>query len=331
MTSSNDGIVLAGDIGGTKTDLGLFRLEGSRPTAVVEQSYPSSEYRLFRDVVEQFLADHPSEVHSVCVGIAGPVQGGRTKATNLPWEVSEDELTERFSWERVKLINDLAATAHAIRVLDESEFAVLNEGVGDPNGVIGLVAPGTGLGMSLTAFCDGTPVVLSSEGGHVEFGPRDEDETDLLHYMFRHYDHVSVERLASGPGLQAIYQWLKESRDHNEPSWLTDLLETQDPSKVISETALGGKDALCREALDRFIAIIGAAAGNLALTGLTSGGMYLGGGIPPKILPRLKDGPFLEAFCAKGRFRQLLSRMPVKVILNSKAAILGAARVAFDL
>lgn len=193
-----------------------------------------------------------------------------------------------------------------------------------------MVAPGTGLGIGLLVFHDRKPTVIPSEGGHVDFAPRNQLEIDLLRYLLRRIPRVSVERVASGPGLYTIFSWLKEYRQYQEPDWLTERLAQGDPARAISEAALGEKEPLCSEALDIFVSIIGAVSGNLALTALITGGLYLGGGIAPKIITKLRDGTFMEAFTAKGRFREMLSDIPVRVILNDQAALLGAAWCAFQ-
>jgi glucokinase len=322
--------VLAGDVGGTKTNLGLFQLKGERPEAVAIQSYPSAEYAGLEEVVLQFQRDQGQTVEAACFGIAGPVQKGVSRATNLPWTVSEQSIIERCRIAEVTLINDLAATANAIPILHESELEDLNKKPAEHGGAIGLVAPGTGLGIGLLVFRDGKPTVIPSEGGHVDFAPKNELEIDLLRYLLRRMPRVSVERVASGPGLQTIYSWLKEYRQYQEPGWLTQRFQQEDPAKVISEAALSEKEPLCSEALDMFVSIIGAISGNLALTALTTGGLYLGGGIAPKIITKLRNGTFMDAFLAKGRFRGMLSDMPVRVILNDRAALLGAAWCAFQ-
>ncbi|MEW6114257.1 MAG: glucokinase, partial [Thermodesulfobacteriota bacterium] len=311
--------VLAGDVGGTKTNLGLFQLKGDRPEAIAVKSYPSSEYAGLEEVVLQFLHDQNQTVDSACFGIAGPVQKGISRVTNLPWTISEQSIIERCGIAKVTLINDLAATANAIPMLGESELEDLNKKPVEPGGAIGLVAPGTGLGIGLLVFRDGRPTVVPSEGGHVDFAPRNEIEIDLLRYLLRRMPRVSVERVASGAGLHTIYSWLKEYRQYQEPDWLAERLRQGDPARVISEAALGENEPLCAEALDIFVSIIGAISGNLALTALTRGGLYLGGGIAPKIIGKLLDGTFMEAFTAKGRFQEMLSQIPVRVILNDQA------------
>jgi glucokinase len=318
-------VALAGDIGGTKTNLGFFTSGDERPEPIVVASYSSTEAASFEDVAARFAKDHPASVVSACFGIAGPVIDGVCQATNLPWRVSEFDLKKHFGWRDVRLINDLAATALAVPLLREDELYPLNPVPGQKGGTIGIVAPGTGLGMALLAFGGGRPHLISSEGGHGDFAPRTDEEVDLWRYLHALFDHVSIERVVSGPGLFSIYSWLRERHHSAEPTWLTEEMRTMEPAAAISEAALTERDPLCVNALDLFVSILASSAANLALTAMTTGGIYLGGGIPPKILPKLKDGTFLQAFVAKGRFRKLVSEIPVRVILNDKAALLGAA------
>lgn len=325
-------LCLAGDIGGTKTNLGLFSLGEERPVLEDLGEYPSAEASGLNELVERFLSRRGTPtVSSACFGIAGPVADGRAKATNLPWVVSEADMARRFEWERIRLINDLTATAYSVSMLRDSELHVLNSAEPDPEGTIGLVAPGTGLGIGLIAVKDGRHSPLPSEGGHAEFAPKDRREIDLLLHLLNSMPHVSIERVASGPGLFTIYSWLREYRGYPEPDWLTQRIEKGDPSEVVSEAGLVDRDPVAVEALELFVSIIGSAAGNLALTAMTTGGVYLGGGICPKILPLLQKGHFMKSFTAKGRFTDLLRSIPVKVILNDKAALLGAACHAFSL
>jgi glucokinase len=321
--------ILAGDIGGTKTNLGLFARGERRPSPLRIESYPSRESPNLEHIIEEFLQSHPSSISSACFGIAGPVVNGRCKTTNLPWEVSEARLQKKFKWAKAHLLNDLAATALSIPLLTRGEWVSLNRGKRQEGGNVALVAPGTGLGQSLLVFHQGRYAPVSSEGGHVDFASNTEAQVNLWRFLRGKYGHVSVERVVSGPGLVDIYSWLRDSSRLGEPSWLKELFKEEDPARVITDCALGGKHALCVEALDAFASILGAVAGNLALTGLTMGGVYLGGGIPPKILPVLKSGRFLEAFLNKGRFSDLLKKIPIRVILNERAALLGAAEWAF--
>ncbi len=327
--SRHRSMVLAGDIGGTKTNLGLFRMGKKRPVAELIETYASQESPNLASIVEKFSARHRVSVSRACFGVAGPVRNGRCRTTNLPWDVSEKKLKNRFGWDRVHLINDLTATAYAVPLLTGRELFSLNPGRKSKGENLGLIAPGTGLGMALLVCRDGGYVPVASEGGHSDFAPQNKAEIALWEYLHVRVGHVSVERVLSGPGLFIIYCWLKFTDQGSEPAWLAEKMSEGDLARVISEAALVEKEPLCVKALDLFVSILGAAAGNLALTGLTRGGMYLGGGIAPKILPKLQEDLFMKAFVNKGRFMPLLEDTPVRVILNDKAALLGAAYRAF--
>ncbi|MBP1738400.1 MAG: glk [Deltaproteobacteria bacterium] len=323
-------VVLAGDIGGTKTNVGLFVMGRERPEPLVVESFASREVPGLETIVERFLKRNPAPISSACFGIAGPVINGRCKTTNLPWVVSETLMQRRFRWRHVRLLNDLAAAAMAVPFLRRSEQVSLNKGIMQKKGNLALLSPGTGLGQAILAYKDGEYVPLSSEGGHVSFSPTTEGEVELWRYLRKKFSHVSVERVLSGPGLVNIYSWLRDSGQFEEPPWLKELMKQGDPAKAISENALRKEQALCVESLRLYVSLLGKTSGNLALTSLAVGGVYLGGGIPPKILPALKLGSFMKAFTSKGRFADFLARIPVRVILNDKAALLGAAHAAFE-
>ena len=298
--------VLAGDIGGTKTHLGLFQMGKLRPIPKAIETYSSPNASNLEHIISRFLDKYQVSATSACFGVAGPVQGGRSKTTNLPWSISESSIRERFKWDDVRLINDLTATAYAIPLLSVRDFHSLNKAKARKGQNLALVAPGTGLGMALLIWVDNKYFPVPSEGGHADFGPNNEKEAELWQYLHQTLGHVSVERVLSGPGLFNIYSWLRDSGRHREPGWLAKNLKEMDPARAITEAAIDNKDPLCMEALDRFIAIFGAVAGNLALTGMTTGGVYLGGGISPKILPKLKEEAFMEVFTNKGRLKDLL-------------------------
>ena len=326
MTISKDKtFVLAGDIGGTKTNLGLFLKGKKRPVPKVIETFPSQNLPDLEHIIRQFLEMHPVPVTHACFGIAGPVVNGKSKTTNLPWSVSEDRIKKQFKFHHVKLVNDLTATVMAIPLLSKDEFYPLNQAASIKDQNLALIAPGTGLGNAMLIYQNGRYLPVSSEGGHADFAPNNEAEIKLWRYLHQHYGHVSVERVLSGSGLVNIYNWLKDSGRFNEPEWLEQKRKEMEPAKAIAEAALTNRDPGCVEALNMFVSIFGAAAGNLALTGITTGGVYLGGGIPPKILSKLKDDIFIRAFTNKGRFKGFLERIPVNVILNDKAALIGAA------
>ncbi len=322
--------LLAGDVGGTKTVLGLFRADAGRLQAVAEKTYDSRAAGGLEELAEDLLNRHPASVAAACFGIAGPVAAGAVRLTNLGWHISEKDLRERFGWHRVRLINDLAATGLAVLWLSERERYVLKGACADREGTIALVAPGTGLGQALLVRESGRLLPVASEGGHVDFAPTDETEIRLWRFLRRRYGHVSVERVLSGPGLVLIHEWLIRERP-GDAGDSDQTAEGEDPAAAIAQRAMDGSDGLCREALLRFCGILGAVAGNLALTGLATGGVYLGGGIPPKILPILKESDFIARFTAKGRFSDFLSAVPVWVIQNDRAALMGAARCALAL
>ncbi len=317
--------ILAGDIGGTKTNLGLFKRGKNRPHLKIFRSFSSKESPDLETNIERFLGEYPCRIFSACFGIAGPVVKGVSKTTNLPWTVSEDKIKRRFGWDRISIINDLTATAMAIPLLRGRELTPLNNA--RPGGLknIALVAPGTGLGEALLIFQDGIFTPVSSEGGHADFSPSNEEEIDLWRFLHRQWGHVSMERLLSGPGLVNIYHWLKASGRYKEPAYLKRMTGKMDPARAITQAALERKNPLCEKVLDIFVSALGAESGNLALKGMTTKGVYLGGGIPPKILPKLKQGLFMKSFTNKGRFKGLLEKIPVKVIMNDKAALLGSA------
>ena len=325
-----DTVVLAGDIGGTKTSIGLFVMGNKRPEPLVVETFPSRDAPHPENLVDRFLKRNPAPIASAGFGIAGPVLNGQCRTTNLPWVVSEARMKRRFHWRQVRLLNDLVAAALAIPLLRRSELVSLNKGMRQKQGNLALLSPGTGLGQAMLVFQDGKYAPLSSEGGHVDFSPTTEEEIELWRFLMKKFAHVSVERVLSGPGLVNIYTWLRDSGRFEEPLWLKELMKQGDPAKAISENALRKEQALCVESLRLYVSMLGNAAGNLALTGMAVGGVYLGGGIPPKILPGLKQGPFLKAFTDKGRFADFLARIPVRVILNEQGALLGAACAAFD-
>ncbi len=354
-------MILAGDIGGTKTNLGLFVPDPGGPRQLAAATFASASFPGPGPMVEEFLrqpevagaiaagaaagsrAAGTPGIGAACFGVAGPVTGNRCIAPNLAWQIDGDALAAELRLPVVRLVNDLAATAEGLSLLPAAELATLQEGVAPaPGGAAGaadhaapgrgnqvLIAAGTGLGMALLPVVGGARVTVASEGGHADYAPRDEDEVALLLGLRRRFgEHVSVERVVSGPGLRAVYEHLRDSGHAPESQEVRAALAAGDPSRVIAEAGLGGGDALSGRALDLFASAYGAAAGNLALTGTATGGVYLGGGIAPKILPKLREGRFLAAFLDKGRFSGYLERIPVRVVLNDRTALLGAARSA---
>jgi glucokinase len=321
-------MLLAGDIGGTKTKLAIFSIEGGPRSPLAKATFPSARYDSLEAIAAEFLAqtDHP--IDRATFGVAGPVVGGRATITNLPWVIDEAQLETELGLSNAHLMNDLVAVAHAVPFLQPSDLHALSEGEAIHGGTIAVVAPGTGLGEAFLTWDGARYIAYPSEGGHVDFAPTNELEIGLLRYLQPRFDHVSYERICSGIGMPNIYAYLKESGYADEPAWLAEkLAQVDDPTPVIATTALDEERTceLCVAALDMFVSILGTEAGNLALKVLATGGVYLGGGIPPRILPALEKGSFMESFLRKGRFADLLERMPVHVILNSEAALLGAA------
>jgi glucokinase len=328
MRMENDPLILAGDIGGTHSRLALLTTDQGRLVFVREQTFASREEPSLESLLRKFLAGAEHPVTHGCIGVAGPVRQGRCEATNLPWIIDAAALARQLHLARVGLINDLAAQAYGIEVLEEKDFEVLNPGTQDPHGNRAVIAAGTGLGEVGLFRCGGELRPFASEGGHADFAPRNHLEMELLDYLLRHHSRVSAERVLSGRGLVNLYHFLKESGRGQEPAWLADALRADDPAAVISRNALDGRSPLCDQALDLFVTLYGAEAGNLALKLMATGGVYLGGGIAPKIIARLREPLFMNAFTAKGRMKPLVQAMPVRVILNPKTALLGAARFA---
>ena len=321
-------MILAGDIGGTKTILALFEGDGSAPPAV-EETFPSQKHRTFDEIVDTFVSRHKPKVALACVGVAGPVKNGRCEATNLPWVVDAADLARELGIARAWLLNDLEAYAYGIAALRPEDLVVLNEGADDARGNRCVVAAGTGLGEA-GIFWDGVGWrPFASEGGHTDFAPTNELEIELLRHLLQRHERVSWERLVSGMGLVNIYRFLKETGREDEPAWLAEAMRAEDPGAVIGRHARDGRSPLCAKAMDVFLELYGSEAGDLALKMMATGGVYLGGGIAPKNLERLKEGAFLRRFLAKGRMRALMESMPVRVILNEKTGLLGAAHGAF--
>ena len=321
-------MILAGDVGGTKTMLALFEPGGGAPVLVREATMPSREFDSLEAVVERFLAAGPrGDITAACIGIAGPVVDGRAVTTNLPWVVDERRLAAAIPAPRVRLLNDLEATAHGIWALNEDELVSLQSGA-LRRGNLAVIAAGTGLGEAIVVIDGGRRTVIAIEGGHADFGPRGELEEDLLRYLRKEFGRVSYERVLSGPGLVNVYRFLRDTGVAGESSQTAQLMAASDPAAVVTELGVAGADRLCAMALAVFISVYGAEAGNLALKALAVGGVIVAGGIAPRILPALRAGSFVAAFRDKGRLASLMETIPVLVALNPKTALLGAARVA---
>lgn len=318
-------MILAADVGGTKTVIGLFEKAGGRLRVVRDDTFPSHSYDSLNAILNRFLnAESRASLLAACFGVAGPIIEGRSRTTNLPWELDERALADTLQIPHVTLLNDLEATAYGVLHLEPGDLCTLQPGH-PRKGNIAVISAGTGLGQAILYWDGGRYHSLATEGGHADFAPRNNLEIELLRYLQRTFDHVSYERLLSGPGLFNIYRFLRERADASEPDRLRTRIAEEDPGAVISEVGLAGDDPLCRQALDLFVSVYGAEAGNLALKAFAVGGVYLGGGIAPKILPKLQDGTFTRAFTDKGRFTELLRSIEVKVALNPRAPLLGAA------
>ena len=324
-------MILAGDVGGTKTALALFdeACGGLRPLR--DATFPSKDHASLEEIVATFLAAGEAvPPRAACFGVAGAVIEGKSQATNLPWHLDEGLLARASGAPHAKLLNDLEATAYGMLRLRPDELAPLNPKAAAPRkGNVAVIAAGTGLGEAMLYWDGHRYHPISSEGGHGDFGPRTDPEIDLLRYLRQRHGHVSYERVLSGPGLHNVYNFLRDSGAHPEPAALAGrLAAAADPSAVISELGLAGEEPLCAAALELFCTLYGAETGNLALKCVAVGGVFVGGGIAPKILPALRQGAFLRGFLDKGRFAALLETIPVQVALNPRAALLGAAHYA---
>jgi glucokinase len=320
--------VLAGDIGGTKTVLAVYAVEPGRdPVGVRQQAYASKAYAGLEQVVAEFLAAGGERVSAAAFGIAGPVVDDAVTTTNLPWRIEAAALSAALGGVRVRLMNDLETTAYGALVLPPAQVRTLTPGVGRP-GNRAVIAAGTGLGQAFL-YWDGTRHhAAATEGGHVDFAPRDAREVGLLEYLRRQYPRVSYERVLSGPGLVNVFRFLTDDLGRPVAAEVSRRLADEDPAAVIGEAGVRGVCATCVEALDMFAAIYGAQAGNLALTVMAIGGVYVGGGIVTKILPALARGGFLTAFTAKGRYAAFMTDIPVHVLLDPGTALVGAAHAA---
>jgi len=321
-------MILAGDVGGTNTRLAVFDDTGGRLAPAAEATFPSREHGSLEAVLQKFNAAHPLSIDRACFGVAGPVRNGRCDATNLAWVVDARLVARELRLQAVGLINDLEANAWGIGVLEPDDLALLNPGAPDAEGNQAIISAGTGLGEAGLTWDGKQHRPFATEGGHSDFAPRNHLEMELLDYLLKQFQRVSYERVVSGPGLLNIYRFLRDTGRGEETAWLAERMRDQDPGAVISQAALEGKSDLCVQALDLFVSLYGAEAGNLALKVLATGGVFLGGGIAPKIIRKLQDPIFLTAFTAKGRMKPLLQAIPVRVILNDKTALLGAAHFA---
>ena len=321
-------MILAGDIGGTNARLAYFQPQNGHLRLVSEQTYPSREHSEFGEIVSQFVDASGTHPEAACFGIAGPVRNGRVETSNLPWVIEQSRLAKQIHLPATLLINDLEASAWGIGALENSDLVPLNRVSGPAVGNQGVIAPGTGLGEA-GLFWDGKRHhVFACEGGHTDFGPQGDLQIELVRFLQARFGHVSYERVLSGPGLVNVYGFLRETGCGKESAEFAAALKKGDPAAVISRGALDGTQPLAEKALDLWIEVYGAEAANLALKVMATGGLFLAGGISPKILAKLKGPAFMKSFVEKGRLRPLLEAMPVHVIINEKAGLLGAARCA---
>ena len=338
-------MILAGDVGGTKTRLAICQLENGRIIRQQTDTFVSRDYSCLEEVVQDFINKYGVSVTKSCFGVPGPVVNGEAKATKLPWHFKEERISSELNIPTVKLVNDLVATAAAVPHLMPEDLYVLyegepqsstaegqsqNSGSGNKEDVIGVLAPGTGLGQAYVYTNAGQRYIMASEGGHADLAPTNEQEAKLFQYLMSKHDHVSYDRVLSGPGLNSIYTFLKETGFASEPPELEKRLREEDPGKVITTTGKTGEYELCAEALNIFASILGAQAGNMVLNLLATGGIYLGGGIPAGIYEKLADGMTVNSYLKKGRLSYLVEKTPLYVILDDHTALLGAAYIASE-
>ncbi len=323
-------MILAGDVGGTKVHLALYGFEHGQLVHIRDERFPAHEFSGLQEIVVRFLKESANpEITAACFGVPGPVRGGRLRLTNLPWVLDTHELSAALNITHLFLINDLEANAYGIPELAPDQIMTLNQGDPAAVGNRALVSAGTGLGEGVLVWNGKTHIPMASEGGHSDFAARNQLEMDLLAWLMRKLNgRVSYERVISGPGLTNIYSFLRDEKHMEEPAWLRDRMQTEDPNAVIGEAGEAGQSELCAKALEMFAAAYGAEAGNMVLTVLATGGMYIGGGIAPKMLKTMQSGAFMQAFVDKGRLSDLPVHTPVRIILESRAALMGAAAYA---
>ena len=322
-------MLLAGDVGGTKTLLGLFEPADRRPRSVATRSYATRAFDRFSDILDAFARDvgRPLRIEAAVAGVAGPVVDNRAHLTNIVWNMAADDIARHLGTPRTRLVNDLDAMARSAEVLAPDEIVVLQEGVMRDDGNAVVIAAGTGLGEAYLHRVNGRLRPVPSEGGHADFAPRTDREIELLRMLRSEYGRAEVEHVVSGPGLLHLHRF---THGRTPCSAVQDLTPDAEPA-AISQAAMAARCPACAEALSLFLEAYGAEAGNLALRGVATSGVYVGGGMAPKILPALQNGRFLEAFRAKGAMSELVARVPVKVILNPEAGLIGAAAYAQEL
>jgi glucokinase len=319
-------IILAGDIGATKTHLGLYRDTGGSLTRVHDHVYPTQDFPSLEAMLTDFIMGR-EQIAVACLGVPGPVIGGLAHPTNIRWDIKEQSLLTVLHGASTRLVNDLVATAYGMLHLEPSDIVELQKGEEMQAANIAVIAAGTGLGEAGLIAAGSRWSAVATEGGHCDFAPRGAEQVALLQFLEREFGHASYERAVSGLGLHNLYRFLLEFLPEPEPEWLQRRMAAGDPSAVVGEVALAGQDPRCIHALELFTDIYGAEAANLALKFLAFGGLYIGGGIAPKILPFMQQR-FMRSFLNKGRLSAVLERMPVRISLNEETALLGAAHLA---
>lgn len=322
-------MILAGDIGATHSRLAAFRPEGNKLPLVVEKIYDSQNHPGLADIVGNFVRSEGIPAQSACFAVAGPVRGGKSKISNLPWTIESRDLAKQLNLRSVGLINDLEAYAYGLDSLESKDFVTLHEGSEDAEGNTAVISAGTGLGEAGLLWDGFRQHPFACEGGHADFAPRNELQIELLKYLLAHHKTVSYERALSGPGIKNIYDFFRNTKRVEEPASLREQMNaTKDAPALISQLALEKKSPICEQTMLMFVSVYGAEAGNCALKFMSLGGIFIGGTIAAKNIPLMKRPEFLEAFFDKGRMRPLLELIPVKIVLNDDAGLLGAARYA---
>jgi len=320
-------MILAGDIGATRTRLAAFDTEGNRLRCVVEKTYKSQEHDGLAGILSQFIKEEGIPVHSACFGVAGPVRGGRSRISNLPWTIDSRELSKQLKLTSVGLLNDLEAYAYGIDALESKDFISLSEGAEDAEGNRAVISARTGLGVAGMYWDGFRHHPFACEGGHADFAPRDDLQMQLLAHLQKKFGRVSCERILSGPGIKNIYEFLRDTQKADEPQWLRDqMAAAKDQPALISQLALEGKAEICDRTLSIFVSVFGAETGNCALHFMSTGGIFIGGSIAAKIVAKMKDPAFMRSFLDKGRMEAVLKDMPVRIVLNDDCGIIGAAR-----
>jgi glucokinase len=320
-------MILAGEIGATRTRLAAYESDGNTLSKVVEKIYMSQQETGLPDIISNFVKTEGIPVQSACFGVAGPVRGGKCQISNLAWTIDSRDLATLLKLKSVGLINDLEAFAYGIDGLESKDFVTLSAGIEDAAGNRAVISARTGLGVAGLYWDGFRHHPFACEGGHSSFAPSNEIEIELLQYLHQKYGRVSCERVLSGPGIKNIYDFLRDTKKAEEPAWLTEQLRTaQDAPALISQVALENKAAICDRTLSIFVGIYGSQTGDCALNFMSTGGIFIGGSIAAKIVPRMKDPIFMQSFLDKGRMQSLLRDMPVKIVLNDDSGILGAAR-----